>query len=82
MPPAELAEKARKDVVFSARILNPETWTAEYRIPLDLFSLSSPEKAKLECNVSVRKTAGPGWVMWQGTGGLTWETWKAGLLSF
>ncbi|MBT7163759.1 MAG: hypothetical protein HN904_13345, partial [Victivallales bacterium] len=47
-------------------------------VPLEL--LGARPGTKIECNISVRKSAGPQWVMWQGTGGLTWETYKAGSL--
>jgi hypothetical protein len=35
---------------------------------------------KLEANVTVRKSAGPVWLMWQGTGRWSWEVGAAGIL--
>ena len=76
--PAALVQQAGKAVTFAARIPKASIWTGEYRVPLEL--LGARPGAKIECNISVRKSAGPQWVMWQGTGGLTWETYKAGSL--
>ena len=78
--PAEVVETAGKTVTFAAKVVDPAHWTAEYCIPLDLFGANAAPGMTIECNISVRKIAGPSWSMWQGTGGLTWETDKAGLL--
>jgi hypothetical protein len=78
--PAKLVQQAAQAVTFAASVRDAKTWTAEYRIPLSLLGLAPAGKGRLECNVSVRKIAGPGWAMWQGTGTKTWDTPKAGLL--
>ena len=78
--PADVAEAAGKAVTFSAKAVDKGHWTAEYAIPLDLFGANAGPGMTFECNISVRKIAGPSWAMWQGTGGLTWETDKAGIL--
>ena len=78
--PVELVQAAAKAVTFAANVVDPAHWTAEYRIPLGLLDAETPPEMAIECNISVRKIAGPDWAMWQGTGGLTWETNKAGIL--
>ena len=76
--PAETVRRAGEAVAFAARIQDAAIWTAEYRVPLALLGVAPGER--VACNVSVRKSAGPTWVMWQGTGGLTWEVAKGGFL--
>ncbi|MBT3381381.1 MAG: hypothetical protein HN742_41225 [Lentisphaerae bacterium] len=78
--PADVVQAAGKTVTFAAKVVDPGHWTAEYCIPLTLLDPEIPSGMTIECNISVRKIAGPDWVMWQGTGGLTWETDKAGIL--
>jgi len=78
--PAEVVKAAGEAVTFAAKVVDKRHWTAEYRIPLDLFGAEAGPGMTLQCNISVRKIAGPSWAMWQGTGGLTWETDKAGIL--
>ena len=78
--PADVVETAGKTVTFAAKLVDPAHWTAEYCIPLNLLGGVAGPDPPIECNISVRKIAGPSWVMWQGTGGLTWETDKAGIL--
>jgi hypothetical protein len=78
--PVEIVNKAGRAVTFAAKVVDKAHWTAEYAIPLSLFGAKAGPGASLECNISVRKIAGPDWAMWQGTGGLTWETGKAGVL--
>jgi hypothetical protein len=78
--PAEIVKKAGHAVTFATKVVDKAHWTVEYAIPLSLFGAEAGPGMKLECNISVRKIAGPDWAMWQGTGGLTWETAKAGVL--
>ncbi|MBN2450277.1 MAG: right-handed parallel beta-helix repeat-containing protein, partial [Lentisphaeria bacterium] len=78
--PAAVVEAAGAEVSFAAMAVDRGHWTAEYRIPLGLFGANAGPGMTLECNLSVRKTAAPDWAMWQGTGGWTWETDKAGIL--
>jgi len=78
--PASVVEAAAEVIAFAAKVVDPAHWTAEYGIPLDLLGDSAGPGMAVECNISVRKIAGPSWAMWQGTGGLTWETDNAGVL--
>ncbi|OGV89744.1 MAG: hypothetical protein A3K19_04975 [Lentisphaerae bacterium RIFOXYB12_FULL_65_16] len=78
--PGDQVQKAGAAVTFAASVVDAALWAAEYQIPLDVLGLSASAPAKLEMNISVRKSAGAAWVMWQGTGGLTWETGKAGFI--
>ena len=78
--PAQVVEAAGKAVTFAAKVVDPAHWTAEYCIPLDLVGVNATPGVMIECNISVRKTADISWSMWQGTGGMTWDTGKAGIL--
>jgi len=79
--PGAVVQKAGAAVTFAAKVIDAASWVVEYRVPLDLLlAVPVSNGAQIECNISIRHSATATWVMWQGTGGLTWETGKAGLL--
>jgi hypothetical protein len=79
--PAEAVRKAGEAVKFAAKVVDAGHWTAEYRIPFAALGLDPKKDVRLQLNISVRKTSGDAaWVMWQGTGGCTWEVEGAGIL--
>ncbi|MBM4086211.1 MAG: hypothetical protein FJ272_15615 [Planctomycetes bacterium] len=79
--PLAAAQKAGGAVKFAAKILDPGHWSAEYRIPFAALGIDPAKQTKFEFNLSVRKTAAPLWLMWQGTGACTWEVRNAGILA-
>ena len=56
--------------------------TTIWKIRLDALGVVPKPPAKLQFNLSARKTAGLQWMMWRGTGGHTWDVEEAGLIEF
>lgn len=79
--PAELVQAAQRLCKVAAGVAAPERWHVELSIPLALFGEALSPNPRIACNISVRKIADKSWAMWQGTGSLTWETDKAGILN-
>jgi hypothetical protein len=65
---------------YAAKVVSPSLWTAEMKIPLAALGAGSTKTVRLAANFTVRKTAGPNWVQWRGTGGSSWELDGAGTL--
>jgi len=80
--PFEVAQDAQRATEYAARIVSPSEWTCEWRIRLDALGIDPKSPAKLQFNLSARKTAGLQWMMWRGTGGHTWDVEEAGLAEF
>ncbi|MGQ9731460.1 MAG: right-handed parallel beta-helix repeat-containing protein, partial [Candidatus Zipacnadales bacterium] len=79
--PTEAVEKAAQGVEYQARTVDATRWTAEWRIPFASLGIDPTKHQRLQFNLSVRKTAPePFWLMWQGTGGCTWEVGNAGVI--
>jgi hypothetical protein len=51
------------------------------KIPLAALGLDTAKTLRLGANFTARKTAGPNWVQWRGTGGSTWKVENAGILT-
>jgi hypothetical protein len=73
-------KRAAGGVQYQARVVVPDRWTAEWRIPWASLGLDPAKDKRIALNLSVRKTAGDQWVLWQGTGGRTWEVDHAGVV--
>jgi hypothetical protein len=78
----EAVERAAVGVSYAAQVLSPTRWCCEWRIPFSSLGIDPAKDRQVQFNLSVRKTAGPDWVEWQGTGSYTWEVTQAGLLEF
>lgn len=79
--PPDLVAKAAQGVVYKCRIVSPTRWTTEWKIPLASIGLAGAKPAKCYFNLSVRKTSGFLWVLWQGTRDkCTWQADEAGYL--
>jgi len=78
--PAAAVKQAAEGVAYAARVIDPAHWTAEWKIPFASLGIDPVKHSKFEFNLSVRKTAGPDWLMWRGTGACTWEVGNAGFL--
>ena len=78
--PADAAAEAAKGVRYAARKLADNHWAAEWEIPYAAFGLRKTGGAKVPFNLTVRKVTANQWIMWQGTGGWSWQADKAGLL--
>lgn len=74
------AEQAAQGIRYAAQTTGKDRWTAEWEIPWSSLGLDKPSGAQLPLNLTVRKVAANQWVMWQGTGGWSWQADKAGLL--
>ncbi|MGD0093089.1 MAG: right-handed parallel beta-helix repeat-containing protein, partial [Planctomycetota bacterium] len=78
--PAAVVKQAAQGVVYTAKIVDNKHWTAEWKIPWAGLGIDPARQTKLEFNLTVRKTAGDQWLMWQGTEGRSWEVEKAGFI--
>ena len=75
------AQRAAEGVEYAARIVDASHWTAEFRLPFASLGIDQAKKhSKFAFNLSMKKTAQPLWLMWQGTGGHTWDVWNAGFI--
>ncbi|MEW6359373.1 MAG: right-handed parallel beta-helix repeat-containing protein [Planctomycetota bacterium] len=78
--PAEAVKKAGDAMKFAAKVGDAGHWSAEYCIPFAALGIDPAKDRKLAFNLSVRKTAQPLWLMWQGTGAQTWRVDNAGFI--
>ncbi len=78
--PAEAVVKAAEGVQFAAKVLGPERWTAEWGVPLASLGIDPRRTREFAFNLTVRKSAGPQWVLWVGTHHATWHVNNAGFL--
>lgn len=62
--------------------LQPESWTAEFRIPLKAIGVTPKTGEKLQFNIGIRQAAEDGWLAWAGTEAQNWRVDKAGELMF
>jgi hypothetical protein len=77
----EAATRAGMAIQYAARIISPSLWTAEMKIPLSTLGITDTKSARLAANFTARKSAGPHWIQWRGTGGSTWMVENAGILT-
>lgn len=78
--PKAIVDKAAQGVLYAARAVNAARWTAEWRIPWASLGIDPLTHTRFAFNLSVRKSAEPLWVEWQGTGTYTWEVSQAGVI--
>lgn len=78
--PAAAATKAGKAVRFAAKVVDRGRWTAEFCIPLPALGIAPRKHRHLQFNLTVRKSAQPVWIMWQGTHGYSWQVDQAGFV--
>jgi len=78
--PEAAVRRAAEGVEYRAKVRDSGRWSAEWRIPWASLGLDPSQVRKLAFNLSVRKSAAPLWLMWQGTGGYTWQVDKAGFI--
>jgi hypothetical protein len=75
------AEKASQGVRHAATVdTDAAKWTSEWLIPWKALGMREAGGAKLLFNITVRKTGDNLWLMWQGTGGYSWQVEKAGYI--
>jgi hypothetical protein len=70
--PYDVVLRAEREVVYAAKAVDPGAWVAEWKIPFAILGINPDKHRRIDCNLTVRKTAGPLWLMWQGTGGNSW----------
>lgn len=78
--PYEDVIRAENESRYAAKILDPGRWSAEWRIPFAVLGIDPDHQNRLDFNLTVRKTAAPLWLMWQGTGGNSWLLDNAGVI--
>jgi len=78
--PEKAVQAAAQEVVYKAKVVDKTRWTTEWRIPFASLGIDPAKHKKLALNLSARKSAGPVWQMWQGTGGCTWQVDRGGVL--
>ena len=78
--PAAAVARAAQGVRYRAKVVGPDRWVCEWRIPFASLGVNPNRQSRLAFNLSVRKTANDLWLMWQGTGSYTWEVAHAGFL--
>jgi len=67
---AKTAAKATQGVQYASRIVSPQRWTAEWKIPFSAaggLDLEQNGRAKLMFNLTVRKASEELWQMWRST---------------
>lgn len=79
--PADIVAKLGKAVTYKAAI-GADAWTCEWRIPFAPTGFTPKTASRLSFNLGVRKMAQEAWVIWQGTGGATYQVNNAGALVF
>jgi len=78
--PPGVVKRASQGVRYAARVDGPSRWLAEWQIPFAALGVDPARQHELQFNLSVRRTAGDQWLMWQATGSYTWLVPNAGLL--
>jgi hypothetical protein len=74
------AKAAASGVRYASRVDGKDRWSAEWEIPWSALGLTKTSGAKVPFNLTVRKVAAGQWMMWQGTGGWSWQADKAGMI--
>ena len=78
--PAAAVKKAAEGVQYAAKVLGKDRWMTEWRIPFASLGIDPAKTPKLPFSLTVRKSAGPDWILWVGTHHATWNVDNAGLL--
>jgi len=79
--PAEVVERSRQGTIYAARPSGAAMWCAEWRVPFSALGLDpATRNPRLVFNLSARKPAGDEWVMWNRSGGSTWDVHRSGFL--
>ena len=76
-----IIERLPQGVQYKATVAGDgKSWSANWVIPWASLAIDPAKSTKIAFNLSVRKTADDQWVMWQGTGGCTWQVGDAGVI--
>ena len=78
--PPEAVSKAGQGVEYAAKVQDKSRWTCEWRIPFVSLGIDPAKTHKFHFSLTVRKSAGPDWVLWTGTHHATWNADNAGFL--
>jgi len=76
------AARAAQGVRYASKVVSPTRWTAEWLLPLASLGIDPSRPGRLQCNLSVRKTAGNLWLQWRSTRGNTHAVDRAGVLQW
>ncbi len=72
--------QAAQGVEYAAEVVGKDRWTAEWRIPFASLAIDTSQHRRFELNLTVRKTAGSQWLMWESTRGNSWFVDRAGII--
>lgn len=77
----DVAKRLARGVAYAARTAERERWSAEWEIPWRTLGIARPTSGtQIPFNLTVRKVAAGQWIMWQGTGGWSFQADRAGML--
>lgn len=76
----DAVRKAIEGVRYAAKVVGKDRWIIEWRIPFASLGIDPAKTPKIPFSLTVRKSAGPAWVLWTGTHHATWNVDKAGFL--
>ena len=57
-----------------------DRWTAEWRLPFASLGIDPAKQRRFEFSLTVRKTAGSQWLMWESTRSNSWFVDRAGFI--
>lgn len=79
--PAPLVQRAAEGVQYQAKVLGPDRWITEWRIPFASLGIDPAKQPRLFFSLSIRKTGEPHWLQWQGTRDkATWQADNSGYM--
>ena len=71
----------RADAVeYAAKVIAPNLWCAEWRIPFQALGAEAADDARFAINLTCRHAAADAWLMWQPTYGSSWMVDRAAVI--
>jgi hypothetical protein len=69
-------------IVYRAAVVEQGRWTCEMSIPFSMLGFSPTDGVRPAFNLTVRKVLDDLWLMWEGTGGHSFDVERAGCVEF
>ncbi len=69
-------------IVYRAEVVEKGRWTCEMSIPFSMLGFTPAEGVRSAFNLTVRKALDDLWLMWEGTGGHSYDVDRAGFVEF
>ena len=81
---AEAAEvqALQKGAQYAAKIVAPDRWTAEMRIPFHSLGITPTPNTRFPVSLAARKQGRNAWVLWHGPDNSTWYVKQGGRIHF